>query len=283
MCDAMLPLRRLFLLKLLTWLQASDCSLVLKHTAWSKAADFEVLRCSDGSLEHKAVINATILQGAGKGKNDGFLAVIDNARLSFRVKGLCSGVRTTSTTAKEENCRYAVNGGPFNSFVNGGCVGPIVSDGHVLSRDWNTSFSSFGLTASGDWIVGTISQETALKFNITQLVTGLGSWLVRNAVPHGQAGGDRAGRTAIGVDHSGRLMLLQVDGCEHCPMSNGPSGLTLAELAELIVGLGALHAINLDGGGSSVTVVDGKVVDHPRGLNIDLKVERPVTSVVCII
>lgn len=277
----MLKICRFLILKFLLVLQLRHSRLVLKSTAWSKAPDYELQRCS-GNDHRDALINATILQGAGKGKNDGFLAVIDNAFSSFRIKGFCEGVQTTSMTAKAAHCRYAVNGGPFNSFLKGGCVGPVVSDSRVLSGDWNTSYAAFGLTASGHWIVGKVSQETAIKFNVTQLVTGLGSWLVRNAVPQSQVDHELAGRTAIGIDRSGRLMLLQVDGCERCKMSHGPSGLTLTDLSQLLVRLGALHAINLDGGGSSVTVVDGKVVDHPRGLNIDLKIERPVTSVVCI-
>lgn len=273
---------RFFVVDFVLFLRHHESSLVLKDSAWDKTPPYELQKSSAVNDTRGALINATVLQGAGSGGNDGFLAVIDNAAHNFRIKGLCTGVRPTSMTAKSEHCRYAVNGGPFNSFLKGGCIGPIVSDGHVLNRDWNTSYASFGLTSSGDWIMGTVSQETAAKLNVQQLVTGLGGWLVRNAVPHGQVGSEKAGRTAIGVDRSGRLMLLQVDGCEMCKSSHGPSGLTLTEFSQLMVRLGALHAINLDGGGSSVTVVDGKVVDHPRGLNIDLKIERPVTSVVCI-
>ena len=42
------------------------------------------------------------------------------------------------------------------------------------------------------------------------------------------------------------------------------AGLTLAELAEAMVGLGASGAINLDGGGSASLVVDGRLRNIPR-------------------
>jgi exopolysaccharide biosynthesis protein len=40
-------------------------------------------------------------------------------------------------------------------------------------------------------------------------------------------------------------------------------GMTLPETAELMRELGALDALNLDGGGSSTMVVEGQVVNRP--------------------
>ena len=42
------------------------------------------------------------------------------------------------------------------------------------------------------------------------------------------------------------------------------AGLTLGELAELLVGLGARSALNLDGGGSASLVCRGRLVNRPR-------------------
>jgi exopolysaccharide biosynthesis protein len=41
------------------------------------------------------------------------------------------------------------------------------------------------------------------------------------------------------------------------------AGLTLTELADLIAGLGAKHAINLDGGGSTALVHRGHLLNNP--------------------
>lgn len=77
-------------------------------------------------------------------------------------------------------------------------------------------------------------------------------------VPHvdteGAAGfaASRHPRTAVGIaDHGQRLLLVTVDGRQK-PYSDG---MTLRELANLMLALGARDAINLDGGGSTTMVV----------------------------
>jgi exopolysaccharide biosynthesis protein len=66
-------------------------------------------------------------------------------------------------------------------------------------------------------------------------------------------------RTAIGVLGDGRVVVLVADG-------RRPShslGMTLLELAAELRRLGAVEAMNLDGGGSSVLVAGGRVVTVP--------------------
>lgn len=68
----------------------------------------------------------------------------------------------------------------------------------------------------------------------------------------------RSPRTAIGYTRDGRTLLVTVDG-------RNPKysvGCTLFELARLMRELGAVQAINLDGGGSSTMVIGGKLVNH---------------------
>lgn len=67
-----------------------------------------------------------------------------------------------------------------------------------------------------------------------------------------------AARTAIGYDRRGMIKIVQVDGKTHT------RGVTLHMLADyLIHELDLVSAINLDGGGSSVTLQDGRLVSHP--------------------
>ncbi|MEV4440659.1 phosphodiester glycosidase family protein [Streptomyces sp. NPDC049577] len=82
-------------------------------------------------------------------------------------------------------------------------------------------------------------------------------------------------RTAAGLaDHGRRLYLLALDGAVAYR-----SGLTVAELARTMRGLGAVDAFNLDGGGSSTMVTRGRnsahatVRNHPSG-----GAERPVPN-----
>ena len=44
-------------------------------------------------------------------------------------------------------------------------------------------------------------------------------------------------------------------------------GASVSEMAEIMKGLGAIKALNLDGGGSSVMVVDGKITGKPSDTN----------------
>lgn len=60
-----------------------------------------------------------------------------------------------------------------------------------------------------------------------------------------------APRTAVGIDRdTGEVLILAVDGRQR-----DSRGLTMVELANLMVDLGADDALNLDGGGSTTMVV----------------------------
>jgi len=68
---------------------------------------------------------------------------------------------------------------------------------------------------------------------------------------------------------SSKLFLVTVDG-----RRESDSGMSLAELARLMLDLGVYEGMNLDGGGSTTMVVDGKVVNSPS----DERGERAVGS-----
>jgi exopolysaccharide biosynthesis protein len=65
-------------------------------------------------------------------------------------------------------------------------------------------------------------------------------------------------RTMIGVDRAGRLLLVEVDG--DTPTS---IGLSLPEEADLMQSLGAVQAMNIDGGGSSTVEIGGQLINSP--------------------
>lgn len=65
-------------------------------------------------------------------------------------------------------------------------------------------------------------------------------------------------RAALALSHE-ELIALVCDGRR----TGVDAGLTVTELAELIVGLGAQQAINLDGGGSAALIHRGHLLNHP--------------------
>jgi len=83
----------------------------------------------------------------------------------------------------------------------------------------------------------------------------------------------------VALDREGRrLILIAVDGRQ----PNYSEGVTLAELAEIVIEHGGDTALNLDGGGSTTLVMEGKS-GEPILLNssIDNRIpgrERPVAN-----
>jgi hypothetical protein len=66
-------------------------------------------------------------------------------------------------------------------------------------------------------------------------------------------------RTVIGVDRSGAIWLVAIDGRQ----PDYSNGMNFAELQRLADRLDLTDALNLDGGGSTTMVVRGKVVNRP--------------------
>lgn len=66
-------------------------------------------------------------------------------------------------------------------------------------------------------------------------------------------------RTAVGITADRKLLMVVVDGRQ----SGYSVGMSLRELAQLMADLGAVEAVNLDGGGSSAMFVNGLVANRP--------------------
>jgi exopolysaccharide biosynthesis protein len=81
-------------------------------------------------------------------------------------------------------------------------------------------------------------------------------------------------RTAIGFSQdSTKLFLITVDGRQKQSV-----GMTLHELADLMIKLGVSYGLNLDGGGSTTMVVNDSIVNNPSG-----EIERAVGNGLLII
>ena len=86
-------------------------------------------------------------------------------------------------------------------------------------------------------------------------------------------------RTAVGIRDNGEWVFVVVDGRFYDSLG----GMTIKELAELMLNLGCIEALNLDGGGSSTMVVDGIVINDPCGeLTEDGKQVEAVSDAILI-
>lgn len=75
-------------------------------------------------------------------------------------------------------------------------------------------------------------------------------------------------RTTIGMDNKGRLLLAVFDGRQ----PGYAAGLSIPDTAEVMKRLGAIEALNLDGGGSSVMATPAGIVNSPSDAG---HVQRP--------
>jgi len=154
-------------------------------------------------------------------------------------------------------------------------IGPAVTDGRVwsVSKDERPCL----VVRKGDRVsIEMVGQppEEAL-----QVIAG-NVMLVRDGKPVPNDNADRHPRTAVGLDKTGRrLVILVVDGRQP-----GVSiGMSYAELAAEMIRLGCDRAVNLDGGGSSVMAVR-----DPSGAGLTILNrpsdgrERPVVNVLGI-
>lgn len=80
-------------------------------------------------------------------------------------------------------------------------------------------------------------------------------------------------RTAIAKLKDGRALLVTVDG-----RSEDSGGMSLPEMAEMLLEMNAVDAMNLDGGGSTTMFLDGKLVNKPS----DKEGERAVSDAILV-
>ena len=103
----------------------------------------------------------------------------------------------------------------------------------------------------------TLNNESQ-DINIHQLIGGSNHIIMQNG-QFMEDWAERHPRTAIGFNaDSTRLYFVVVDG-RHLTST----GVTLREMKGIFVALGAVNAVNLDGGGSSCILVNDEVLNHP--------------------
>lgn len=169
--------------------------------------------------------------------------------------------QTTSAFAAEVGAAIAVNGDFFRSGAGYDTSGIAVGDGDpwpASGPDDRWMLAAFGLERAE-----LLAPMTAFEPWMSESVGGVPE-LVVGGVPIDDYFGwrfcsVRHPRTALGLSDDRRtLILVTVDG-----RSSESAGMTCPELADLMAELGAHHALNLDGGGSTAMVVGGDVVNRP--------------------
>jgi exopolysaccharide biosynthesis protein len=81
-------------------------------------------------------------------------------------------------------------------------------------------------------------------------------------------------RTLIGYTQQNKMIVMVVEG-RHPGVSEGAS---LVQCAQLMLSLGCVEAMNLDGGGSTSMLINGKATIYPS----DKGIERPIPAVLMV-
>lgn len=227
-------------------------------------SEIQIPKVKDDTIERYDIVDNSKYTGY-------YLVVKDPTRVKI---GYTSKLKvegeTTSQIAENNNAVAAINGGAFtdqssNSLWtgNGGFPsGLIMSGGKVIYNDLgeNGTTDLIGMTKEGVMIVGKYSVSELEEQGIQEALS-FGPSLVINGkmTPmSGDGGWGIAPRTVIGQRKDGAIILLVIDGRGVTSL-----GATLKEAQEVIYKLGAVNAMNLDGGKSTTMYYDGEVINTP--------------------
>ena len=185
----------------------------------------------------------------------------------------------TSDTAEANNAVFAVNGDYYGARDSG----YVIRNGY-LYRDEASDREALVIYPDGSFEVvreEDISAQELLDkgaYHVLSFGPGLvtdGEVDIDPEYDTGKASTENP-RTAIGVIEPLHYVFVVTDG-----RGSGSEGLTVQELAELMVELGAQCAYNLDGGGSSTMYFNGEVINDP-GSGKGKSKERSVSDIVYI-
>ncbi len=181
--------------------------------------------------------------------------------------------------ARDNDALVAINGGGFKDTSgqgDGGTpVGIIIQDGKIVNTSrYTVSGGIIGFTNDNKLYLGKVSAEEALANGVRDAVE-FGPFLIVNGESsfiNGNGGYGVHPRTAIGQRKDGIVLFLVVDGRRIDSM-----GADMNDLTDIMLRYHAYNAANLDGGNSSVLVIDNEIVNRP--INWDnLEQTRPISS-----
>ncbi|MBR6568077.1 MAG: phosphodiester glycosidase family protein, partial [Clostridia bacterium] len=167
-----------------------------------------------------------------------------------------------------ENFRpvVAINGDGFNTST-GKPGGLLVMEGvewHPVDGD-----GFFAILKDGTAMIGTQAEYQTYKSQIQEAIGAFGATLIKDGKiainKNSQYYTSRASRTAIGIKADGSVVMMVLDGRQE-PFSCGGS---MEEIAQIMYEAGCVHAVNLDGGGSTT------YMSKPEGSNEIKVVNRP--------
>ncbi|MCR5174105.1 MAG: phosphodiester glycosidase family protein [Oscillospiraceae bacterium] len=152
-----------------------------------------------------------------------------------------------------------INAGGFKDDGGGGLGGQpeglTIVDGVAYSKDSISTEGFAGLDRNGILHVGFYSYEECVANDIVHAVS-FGPILISNGEPVEPPSSSVNPRTAIGQRADGAIIMLVVDGRQVHSI-----GATYQDMMDIMLDYGAVNAINMDGGSSTVMYYKGRYVN----------------------
>ncbi|MFB3787862.1 MAG: phosphodiester glycosidase family protein [bacterium] len=206
------------------------------------------------------------------------LSVTGNGGLyQFGVLGSFGVLFPPSEFAKHSGAIAVINGGFFSVHPNR-ALGLVAAHNRVLypphagtQERGAVGFSPTDILIdwiSADDIQNNRFQSGKAEWNQCYAALGAGPILIKKGQSRldtsleGFNKTQTAPRTAIAKTKDGHVLLVVIDGRQ----PDWSAGVTLEELTELFLARGVNEALNLDGGGSSVMVVQNQVLSRPSDM-----------------
>jgi len=197
-----------------------------------------------------------IIDIVGPTFNGKLMIVRDPSRVMVGVsKYLGSSGRTLEEMIGDYGAVGGVNGGGFEDdggSGNGGVpIGVVIHEGELL---YGAGISADTAVIDKDGIlhVGRMNGNEAMALN-AQWAVSFGPVLLQNGEKLPGLGSGLNPRTAIGQRDDGAILLLVINGRQ----LESP-GATYEDVADVMLEYGAVNALNLDGGSSSMMIYEGE-------------------------
>ncbi len=223
-------------------------------------ANFTVIDNDQSTLAPGVNMNELVLYNSSNQRVEMYVTTVDTAVDTVKVKAnyinnqnAVFGMQTLSDQVAAMEANYAepfkivagINASYYNT-TTGQPTGAFVMEGIDASASGD-NYAFFAVLKDGTYIIGAKGEYSTYK---DQLQEAIGGWqhIVKDGVV--TSGLDKTTlypRQTLGLTADGKLILMTADG------SQAPAtvGLTIHEQAEVMLALGCVEAIHLDGGNSA--------------------------------
>ncbi len=196
----------------------------------------------------------------GNGYKGYMIVILDPTRVFVGKPDSYGGVGLTlEQMVQKYGALGGINAGGFKDDGGGGLGGEpeglTIVDGVAYSLDSHTTEGFAGLDRNGILHVGFYSYDDCVANDIVHAVS-FGPILVSNGEPVEPPSSSVNPRTAIGQRADGAIIMLVIDGRQVHSI-----GATYQDMMDLMLDYGAINAINMDGGSSTVMYYDNRYVN----------------------